>query len=727
MIPFLLFLLLLPQVFARTSSSAILASSSNTPQSLEEKIRDYVAKKQPQARVALSVRSVRTDSVIHELNSQEWFTPASTMKALTVAAAMDTFPLDWTPSTELGLYGWKSGRAFHGVVRVRGGGDPNLSARFYPEALSVPLQMVDSIRASGIDTLVGWFEADESWFQGPRRPKVWRDYFFDTWYGAEISALSFNDNVYQLSVLPSEKVGEPVKVSLRPDLGYVKVINQAETSKGRKSKIKVTLDSVENQVVITGTLGIKANAFQSVYPVRRPAGYFLAALRQACFNRGVVFIPDSTQKPTELFAQYHFASIPVQSIYDEVNQRSQNFHAECLLRQLGALRLKNPSAEGGVMAGKLFLRKMKIPEESFVQVDGSGLSPQNKVKPADLSLLLSRMAKHPRGALYMNSFGQPGVTGSGARRLGELEMAHLIRFKTGFIAGAQGLVGYIGQATGDTMAVVVYLNGYRGADSDARNIIDSIWSWLAVSHNQEYASVLEARRLWNEGDSIVGIRERLDFFSKRLLERPYFLGPTGEGFGASIDPKPRMDLTRFDCVTYLEHVMALAYAKNSDGIFSELQNIRYTKGDIRFESRKHYFVEDWIGQGKPWVKLARFEGDTVVRREMDKKTFFANQKLEWKFPNPTTEIPNLPIGKAIPFSKNWQGPEKIMGVAFMTTLPNLCVFHTGFVIAHPGEPLRFRHASQLKGQTTEQDLSEYLESKKARIPGVVFFDFLPQQ
>lgn len=722
MIRFFLFLALVPSIHA--FSSSLFASSSSGPTTLEGRIQEMVSQKQPRARLGLSVRLVRNDSVLHDIAGAEWFTPASTMKALTVAAAVDSMPLQWTPQTQLFLEGRLHRRVFSGVLRVKGEGDPNLSARYYSSALAVPELMADSIRALGIDTIQGWLEADESWFQGGNRPKVWRGYFFDSWYGAEISALSFNDNVYQLSVTPGAKAGDAPQVQIRPNVGYVEVVSQAQTVKGRKNKLTHTLDSVRNRVTVTGTIGMRAEPYQVVLPVRKPAQYFLAALRQAIQNRGIVFVADSSQRPSEALAIYAFQGVPLQSIFDEVNQRSQNFHAETLLRNLGALRVGDGSDQGGIHACKLFLRKLRIPEGSFLQVDGSGLSPNNKLKPEAMSLLLSRMARHPYGPIYVNSFGQPGITGNGVRRLSGLEMAHQVRFKTGFIAGVQGLVGYIGTPVGDTLAVALYLNGYSGPDPAARNLMDSIWTWIANSYNQEYHSMIEARKLWNEADSVKGLQARMDYFSQRLLERPYFLGPTGEGFGAPIEPKPRIDLTRFDCVTYLEHVLALAHASTADGVYGILQQIRYENGKVSFETRKHYFVEDWIGKNPRWVKLLRMPQDTVVVREMDKKTFFANKQIVWNAENPRTEIPNLSTARALDLSQNWPGPDQILGVAFMTTLPNLCVFHTGFLIAKQGKPLRFRHASQLKGQTTEQDLGEYLQSKKARIPGLVFFEFL---
>jgi len=723
---FLLISLCVSCAWARkhVSSSSASPLSSSSSQTLLERMLSETAQRFPGARLGVAIRSTRNDSLMLDNLSDQWFTPASTLKMVVTAAALDTMPLDWTPRTGLRLEGVKSGRTMVGVLRVVGGGDPNISSRYFPDPLAIPLAMVDSLRAQGIDTLRGLLATDTSLFPGPSRPVGWRPWFFESWYGAEVSALSFNDNVYLLKVTPGAKPGDSPQVSIRPDIGYIQVLSQVVTRKGRRSDVSHTLDSLGNVVTIGGYMAAGSAPVSWVLPVRNPARYYLTALQRAMEKRGFVYIPDSTVQPAPLLWTYTYATAPLQSILDEVNQRSQNLHAETLLRDLGAFRMQDGSSDGGRLAEKLFLRKMGIPPEDFVLVDGCGLSPDNRLKPASMCLLLSKMVRHQRGKLFVSSLGLPGVTGSGARRLSGLDLAEEVRIKTGYIAGVQGLVGYIGLGRGDTLAVTLYLNDYKGDDNLARNLMDTLWAWTARQYNGEFAAIREARNLWYEGDSIKGFLPRLDFFSKRLEGRPYFLGPTGEGAGAPIDPSPRMDYSRFDCVTFIEHAMALAAAPSPDSVFDVLQRIRYMGGQIDFSKRKHYFVEDWIGQSPDWVALMRTPGDTVIVREMDKKAFFAAKNLTWDVPNPQTSIPYLPYDKALRFAERWDGPDTLFGIGFLANSPKICVTHTGFVVARHGQPLIFRQASQLQKQTLEQPLSEYLQSRKGKTPGVLFFGFV---
>jgi hypothetical protein len=68
--------------------------------------------------------------------------------------------------------------------------------------------------------------------------------------------------------------------------------------------------------------------------------------------------------------------------------------------------------------------------------------------------------------------------------------------------------------------------------------------------------------------------------SRLLIGIPYAGGPLGEGDVGGPDPDPRVDLSRADCVTYLEESLALALsARRTESDFLRiLDAIRYENG-----------------------------------------------------------------------------------------------------------------------------------------------------
>ena len=693
---------------------------------LSTSLKSYADSVAPGVRLGLSVRSVRTNTLLHQVDGSGWFVPASTLKTVLTAAAVYYLPLDYAPELTLSLEGVRKGRTFVGVVRVTGKGEPNVSGRYFPDALYPLRGLADSLRALGIDTLQGRLLADTSFYSGPRRPVGWRPNYFSSWYGAEVSPLGFNDNCVLVEMTPGNKPGDSVKVNLLPDVGYVRVANNMKTVAGKGKQWVYSLDSLQPVLQLGGTLGALSGKTTVVLPVTGPAGYLLSALKLAFSQRGVAFVADTAAMQGKALHTLRLSLTPLRSWLDEINQRSQNLHAEMLLRNLGQYRWKQGTAEAGIRAELLFLHEAKLPAADFHLVDGSGLSPDNKLKPDALTRMLAYMARHPRRDFYLSTFGLPGVTGNQGRRLSGLEASHRVRFKTGFINGVHGLAGYAATQQGDTLAMAIYLNGAdKLSDAQGRALVDTLWNRVVRLYNREYADVLEAQQLWLQGESLQEFNSRLRWFSAQLRGRPYRLGPLGEGMTASLEKGPLFDMREFDCVTYLEHVLALSRAASPEYIFAELQSIRYAKGQVGYTSRNHYFVADWIANNADKVALLRMPGDTVELRTMDKRRFFADKGLLYQGPQAPTEVPYLPLDKALDYAgQTWNGPDSVMGVGFVGKSPQICVTHTGFLLLRQGEKPLLRHASQLLGKVVDQPLEEYLRGRVGKTPGVLFFSWL---
>lgn len=720
---------------AALQAASVTAKKDSLPDSLAFTPKPYISTADyqtiadsmvPDSKFGLSIRSLRTGKQIAAVNADSFFTPASTLKTVTTAAALDYLPINFQPKTSVHLEGSFKGSKFSGVIRLRSEGDPNISARFYTEPFYVLHTFADSIKSKNIDTLQIRIELDSSYFSGPRKPDHWRANYFDSWYGAEVTPLEFNDNCALIRMTPGKKIGDTATISVDPDVGYVKVENTLTTGKGNKRKWKYSLDKDAPVIRISGTIGQNVTDAAIVIPVRDPNHYFQAAFVRALKDRAITVIEDSSAQSGIDIYTFHFSGTPLLSFLDEINQRSQNLHAETLFRDFAAAKFGVGNLENGRKGVHEFIQKMELSPSDFILFDGCGLSPQNKIKPSSETQLLAKMAHHPRGKFYIQSFAGPGI-GSGYKRMNNLEFAWRIRFKTGFINEAHGLVGYMPTIDGDTLVIASYLNKTgKTPDNTCRGALDSIWMSLYRAVNNGYASLLAMRDLYIQGESVSGIENRIRFFSEKFLGRPYLLGPTGEGYLDTIDPKPMINTDSLDCVTYLEHVLALAKSPNEDSLFSELQKIRYLNGKISYKFRKHYFVLDWIGEGTAARQLP-LPNDTLVVRTIPKNKFFRNKKISYNQPDPKIYLKYLPLEKAIEFAGSpWQGESTIRGIGFVSRLNVIDVFHTGFLILEKGKKPVLRDASYKFGKILDHELQEYLESwvGTGKVPGIILFEFL---
>jgi hypothetical protein len=204
-------------------------------------------------------------------------------------------------------------------------------------------------------------------------------------------------------------------------------------------------------------------------------------------------------------------------------------------------------------------------------------------------------------------------------------------------------------------------------------------------------------------DGSVG--DRIEFFSRYFLGHKYQPNPligsadTSEAFVASLDG--------FDCVTYLETVLALARSSDADEFNEWLREIRYEDASIQWERRNHYMT-NWLRNNirEGIVKPIKMPGVEVVSRErvLDVLPGLAAQR---------TRVKCVPKRAMARLAKYVQRSDLIF---FASTRRHLDVFHTGIVV-RDGKRMLMRHASRSRGEVVEQELCDFLRTN--RMTGVI--------
>jgi cell wall-associated NlpC family hydrolase len=198
---------------------------------------------------------------------------------------------------------------------------------------------------------------------------------------------------------------------------------------------------------------------------------------------------------------------------------------------------------------------------------------------------------------------------------------------------------------------------------------------------------------------------RIDVLSRHFLGRPYKPDPligsadTAEVFTASLDG--------FDCVTYIETVVALARASNVDDFTEWLRKIRYERGSIQWERRNHYSTL-WIRNNLRAKLLSPVSMPTVptITRErvLNVVPGLAAHRISMKC------VPKA----AVPQLKRYLQTGDL--IFFASTRKLLDVFHAG-IIVRDGNKVLMRHASRSQGGVVEQELTEFLKAN--RMAGVI--------
>ena len=137
----------------------------------------------------------------------------------------------------------KYGRLNSDLVLV-GRGDPNLSGRALPynmhtERKAPPIQVLqelaDQLVQHGLKYVDGDVVADDSYFVWERYDEGWSQDDLAREWGVSMSALTINDNVIFVNIMPAARPGERAFLSITPFPEYYKIDNRVMTTPGKRA------------------------------------------------------------------------------------------------------------------------------------------------------------------------------------------------------------------------------------------------------------------------------------------------------------------------------------------------------------------------------------------------------------------------------------------------------------------------------------------------------------
>ena len=326
---------------------------------------------------------------------------------------------------------------------VRAGGDPLYRHELNGAVAPLLEPVVDELLSVGVGRIDGDLVLDLGSFSEaqpapgwPSPSQHWKDYC------ALSSGFSANAGCVSVSVTPTV-ISQPATVTVFPRGHGASLELEVETvGKGEQLDLRVVVRP--DLIKVWGEIPIDVREYSGRYAHPDPVGLFASTLRHALHTGGVE-LGGVVRLERGALGERLLASLrtPVMSVLAPINRDSNNSVADHLFLKLGADASGAGDREGAAFAASAFFESLGVSAEGYAQVDGSGLSKNNRITPRQLVSLLDAAVGRPGASAdaFMESLALAGQTGTLDGRMRGGPADSMVRAKTGFINGTSALSG----------------------------------------------------------------------------------------------------------------------------------------------------------------------------------------------------------------------------------------------------------------------------------------------
>lgn len=429
------------------------------------------------AGVGVEVADLATGEVLFDYNALQPLTPASVMKLVSGATALEylgpehVFLTTAAAADPIGPDG-----ALAGDLYLVGSGDPTVQTADL-KALAAEL------RQAGLRRVSGNIMADAGCFADMGPGSGWDPRDEDYRYAAEIAGLALNWNALEVAVVPAKSVGRPAEIRTIPRTGYVGLENSTRTVSGsRRGIISADRRSGTNILKVSGTIGRWHAPVTCIRTVHEPDLYAACVFREALVAAGIAVEGQHARgrTPEQALVLAQHQSKPLRDIFVPMMKHSANLTAECLYRTASFAVEGQGSAFASARLACALLEAAGADTGPLVLADASGLSRRDRLTADCLVRLLRYMWL--RGAypdVFVDALPIAAVDGTLKKRMAGTRAANNLRAKTGTLTGVCSLAGYVVSADGELLCFAILMSGYQGGADRPRRIQDQMGVALA--------------------------------------------------------------------------------------------------------------------------------------------------------------------------------------------------------------------------------------------------------
>lgn len=437
------------------------------------------------ANFSLLVADVQTGEILATKNASQSIIPASTLKLLTTATALEMLGKNFTFKTKLAYDGKITDGTLKGNLYIIGGGDPALGSprfgKFYrqPNFLDV---FASAIQKAGIRNIDGNIIADASLYGKYQTPGTWTWEDIGNYWGAQPFSISVYDNMYTAYFdSPTTAGNKAVVSSINHKKLEIHFDNQVVASESRRDNAYIFGAPLQNERYVVGEIPKNRKLFPVKGSIPNPPKFFAQILKNK-LQENKINITGQVEvhfeaKQYQRASFFTFPSPNLQMLVLTTNLRSVNLYAEHMLRQLGLRKANSTDVKASLGVVKDFWTEKGMNTEGMHLYDGSGLSHYNTITAEQMVFLLRYMstkAKHKfsfKNSLpVMAKSGTLGYMGRGT------SAANRVWAKSGSMNQIRTYAGYISTKSNKELCFFLAINHYNGTTSEIKSGIVNLLS-----------------------------------------------------------------------------------------------------------------------------------------------------------------------------------------------------------------------------------------------------------
>lgn len=412
------------------------------------------------AAVSISVKDAETGKILYELNSDKPVPPASTLKAVSIAAVINELGKDYNFSTEL----YKN---TNNELILKLGADPFLKSVDLKNLIRTAKEKNITAPKSFFidDTIIDKTEWGEGWQWdddlNPLMPKF--------------SSYNLDNNLLKIFVQPTF-AGAPAEI--KTDIFYpTTFVNLTTTGKTNNIEISRNNNIAPDVLNVTGTVSKRQ---QIEIPINYPKRYFIIRLEDAISCEDLEYYGNFTNIKLPDRNIYEVAKItnPIEKAVEEIMQKSNNMVAETVFKIAGGhYAEKTGTTKDAVKMLLNYCNKLNVDTENIKIVDGSGVSKNNLVTADFMTAFL--IAQYKNDKSYKDSFASAG---EGTLKDRMLYFKDNLRAKTGTLCNVSAITGFIQTGKGKLAVFDIMINDPNSNNSDKKMLEDYIIRAIQTSY-----------------------------------------------------------------------------------------------------------------------------------------------------------------------------------------------------------------------------------------------------